>query len=88
MLKPLTAALAVSAALAPACRAMELPKTADDCYIAALNLAEAAEERKLAAEKLARVEDLLTTMEGHCEASRFPEATAVSADIEGVIAGN
>lgn len=87
MLKPLAAALAIAAALATGAMAADAPKDADECLKKAIDLAESAEEKKLGDDKLAKIEDLLTKLEGHCEASQFTEAATVSTDIEAVIAG-
>lgn len=86
MLKPLTAALAL-AVLAAAPVAAE-PKSSDECLKGAIDLAEAAEEKAdLADDKLAKIEELLTKLEGHCEGGQFAEAAAVSKEIEAALAG-
>lgn len=85
MLKSLTAALAISAALATASFAADAPKDSDECLKRAIDLAESAESKKLPEDKLAKIEDLLTKLEGHCEQSQFTEAAAVATEIEGAI---
>lgn len=81
MLKRLSAALALSALLAPAAAA-EPPSSVEDCLKAAIALAETAEAKTLADEARTKVENYLITLESHCEASRFTEAAALIADIE------
>lgn len=87
MLKSLFTALALTGALATASLAADAPKDSDECLKKAIDLAESAEEKKLADDKLAKIEDLLTKLEGHCENNQFAEAASVSTEIEGVIAG-
>ncbi|MFM9940636.1 MAG: hypothetical protein ACKVP7_14225 [Hyphomicrobiaceae bacterium] len=57
----------------------------DDCLKTASDLALDAEERKLAEDKLDKVEDLLVKMETHCDSKQFPEALAVAKDIKSLI---
>lgn len=87
MLKHLVAVLALATAQATASIASEVANNTDDCFKVTLDLAESAEEKQLAGDKRAKVDDLLSTMEGHCEASEFTQATTVSKDIEAAIAG-
>lgn len=87
MLKSLIAALVITGALATSSLAADAPKDSDECLKKAIALAESAEEKKLADDKLAKIEDLLTKLEGNCENNQFPEAATVSTEIEGIIAG-
>jgi hypothetical protein len=87
MLKSLIAALAITGALATSSFAADAPKDSDECLKKAIDLAESAEQQKLADDKLAKIEDLLTKLEGNCENSQFAEAATVSTEIEGIIAG-
>jgi hypothetical protein len=87
MLKSLIAALFITGALATTSLAADAPKDSDECLKKAIDLAESAEEKKLADDKLAKIEDLLTKLEGNCENNQFSEAATVSTEIEGIIAG-
>ncbi len=87
MLKSFIAALTITGALATSSFAADAPKDSDECLKKAISLAESAEEKKLPDDKLAKIADLLTKLEGHCENKQFPEAASVSTEIEGVIAG-
>ncbi len=57
----------------------------DDCLKSASELALNAEEKKLAEDRLDKIEDLLEKMETHCDAKQFPEALAVAKDIKSLI---
>ena len=61
------------------------PENPDQCLKAASDLAQSAEERKLAETQLDKIEDLLTKMETHCDARQFVEAMAVASDIKSLI---
>ena len=61
------------------------PKSTDECLKQAIDLAESAEAKNLSDDKLAKIEDLLTKMEGHCEGSKFADAATVAKDIQGAI---
>lgn len=88
MLKPLAIALAAAAALATAASAAGTPTSQEDCVKGALALAEKAEGKTdLSETAAARVEELLATLEAHCDAGRFADAAAVSGDIEATLAG-
>lgn len=58
---------------------------AEACLKAASDLAQTAEDKKIAEDKLDKVDDLLTKMESHCDARQFVEAMAVAKDIKGII---
>jgi hypothetical protein len=62
-----------------------LPVTPDECLKAAFDLSVSAEERALADEKIDRIEELLTQMEGYCDANQFEEAMAVASDLRSLI---
>lgn len=82
---------AASQMQAPAPSAPQLsaaPKNPDECIEAASSLAESAEAKKLAENKLDRIEELLVKMETHCDAKQFPEAMAVANDIKAMIETN
>jgi hypothetical protein len=85
MLKRLTIAAALSAGLSVSAVAQEAAKTSDDCFKNAIDLAKSAEEKKLGDDKLAKVEELLTKMEGQCEAQKFAEAATTANDIKAAI---
>lgn len=84
MLKSFAAAFAITAALSVAAFAAP-PKDADECLKQAIDLAESAEAKNLSDDKLAKIEDLLTKLEGHCETAEFTEAATVAKDIEAEI---
>ena len=69
----------------PAQAAGAAPENPDQCLKAASDLAQSAEERKLAEAQLDKIEDLLTKMETHCDAKQFVEAMAVANDIKSLI---
>ncbi len=87
MPKHLAAALALAIAHVQPSLAADVPADTDDCFKVALDLADSAEEKKLPDAERAKVDDMLSTMEGHCEASEFTQAATVSNDIEAAIAG-
>jgi hypothetical protein len=87
MLKSLFAALVIAGAMATSSLAADAPKDSDECLKKAIDLAESAEEKKLPDDKLAKIEDLLTKLEGNCENNQFADAATVSTEIEGIIAG-
>lgn len=60
----------------------------DECLKAAAGLVQAIEAKKLGEDKLDKIEELLTKMEGHCDASQFTEAMAVASDIKVIIDAN
>lgn len=86
MLKHLAAALALTIACARPSLAAEVPPSVEECFKVALDLADAADEKQLADPTRSKVDDLLSTMEGYCEASDFTQATTISGDIEATIA--
>lgn len=65
-----------------------VPQNPDECIQAASSLAESAEAKKLAEDKLDKIEDLLVKMETHCDAKQFNEAMAVAKDIKAMIETN
>lgn len=87
MLKHLATALAAAEALTTAAAA-EVPASQEDCLKGALALAEKAEGKAdLSESAAARVEELLSTLEAHCDAGRFADAAAASGEIEAALAG-
>jgi hypothetical protein len=85
-MKSLTATAAL-VLLSTATLAAEPAKDKDACLKTAVDLAEKAEKSGLADDKLVKIEEMLTKLEDHCEASRFAEAATVSTDIETTIGG-
>lgn len=59
--------------------------SADDCLKSAFDLATRAEEKKLTNEDLDKLEELLTRMEGHCDANELREASLIGGDIKTMI---
>ena len=57
----------------------------EDCLKAAFDIAQTAEDRKLADDQLSKIEDLLTKMESHCDAKQFTEAANVGSDLKALI---
>lgn len=75
-----------AAATAPAqAVTAKVAATPDECLQSAADLVLNAEEKKLADDKIDRIEELLLKMEAHCEGRRFPEALAVATDIKSLI---
>lgn len=81
----LAPAAAPTPAPAPAEQAAAVPQSADECLSAAVQLVEAAEDKKLADEKLDKIDDLLTKMETHCDAKEYDQAMGVAKDIKSII---
>ncbi len=88
MLKRATLALALATALAASALATEPPASVEDCLLKAIGLAEASERKTLSDETRTKIEAYLITLEAHCEASRFPQAATLIADIETALAGS
>jgi len=87
MLKRFAALSLLVSGLAGAAFAGDVPATADECFKTSIALAKEAEDKKLGDDKLAKIEDLLTKIETHCEAKQFAEASAVGKDVKALIAG-
>lgn len=85
MLKRLIVAAALAAGLSGAAMAQDAPKSADDCFKTSIDLAKSAESKKLSEDKLAKVEELLTKMEGQCEAQKFAEAATTANEVKAAI---
>lgn len=86
MTKSLVAAVAVLALLSGSAIAQEKPAAnAEECLKAAFDIAQAAESKNMANDKLDKVEEMLTKMEGHCDAKQFTEAAAVATDLKSMI---
>jgi len=60
-------------------------QSSEDCIRQVSELGDRAEAKDLPEDTFDRIEDLLTTMEAHCEAGRFDEAFAVARDIQRAI---
>ena len=59
--------------------------TPDDCLKSAFDLAQQAEARKLSSAEAEQIEDMLSKLEDHCDARRFPEAEAMAGQIAAMI---
>ena len=68
----------------PAVRAVQ---SSQECIRHAFDLAQNAEAKIVAEEKLDQVEDLLARMEALCDAKQWGEAMALAEDIQKVIEG-
>ena len=93
MLKRLALASALSALLAGATLA-QTPTSPEECLSAATELDEAAQQKEAEAadnktpwpdEQIDRVQDLLLTMQDHCDASRYSEAMTIAQDLKDMI---
>jgi hypothetical protein len=90
MLKHLMAGVVLSALLAgtalaqstPAAPADAAANSPEQCLKSAFELAEKAEAKKLSNEEIDKLEDMLTRMEGHCDAKQFSEAQTLAQQIE------
>lgn len=60
-------------------------KTPAECRKTAADLARDAQERSITDEKLEKIDDLILSLEKHCEAARFGDALAVAKSIKGLI---
>jgi hypothetical protein len=78
----LAAVLAVGLSAAPA-----YAQDSDACLKKAFDLAASAEGKKLAEDKLAKLEELLAKMEGHCDAKQFADADKTAGEVQSVIDG-
>ncbi|MFA5951067.1 MAG: hypothetical protein WC807_12370 [Hyphomicrobium sp.] len=87
MLKRFAAFTLVVSGLGGTAFAGDVPATADECFKTSITLAKEAEGKKLSDDKLAKIEDLLTKIETHCEAKQFAEASAVGKDVKALISG-
>lgn len=87
MFKRLVLAVALGFGAATVALADDAPKSADECLKMSFDLAKSAEGKKLGDDKLAKLEELLQKMEGHCDAKQFAEAATVSKDVKATIDG-
>ncbi|HRD78136.1 MAG TPA: hypothetical protein PK264_19735, partial [Hyphomicrobiaceae bacterium] len=85
---PPTAAKPEPPATPGAAPAPQTVANTDECLKAAANLVQIAESKKLGDDKLDKLEELLTKMEGQCDASQFTEAMATAGDIKVMIDAN
>jgi hypothetical protein len=81
---PAAVAPTAPSAVAPSAEAAAVAN-ADECLKNAFEIAQKAEEKKLSNTELDKIEELLTTMESHCDANRFKEAMVVHTDIKTMI---
>jgi len=84
MLKMLVTAAAVSVLLIGGAVA-ESPETSEDCFKTADEVADAVEEVQLTEEEMEQVDEMLFTMEEHCEAQRFSEATEIAESVRAIV---
>jgi hypothetical protein len=87
MLKRLIVAAALVAAVAPAAHAQGAPATTDDCFKSVIDLQKSAADKKLSDDRNAKIEDMLTRMEGQCEAQKFADAATTANEIKAAIEG-
>jgi hypothetical protein len=87
ILKRWLLAAALGTGLGAAALAEDAPKTADDCLKKVIDLSKSAADKKLGQDKLDKLEDLLTKMEGHCEAKQFADAMTDAKDVRSAIDG-
>jgi hypothetical protein len=87
MSKHLVLAVALGTGMSAAAFAQEAPKTSDDCFKSVIDLQKTAADKKLSDDKNAKIEDLLTKMEGHCEAQKFTDAASTATEIKAAIEG-
>ncbi len=84
MLKRLVAIAILATSLASSAFA-QTATDVNQCIQAAQDLAQAAEDKPLANDKLEKVEQLLNEMEDLCDANQVVEAMALAKDIEAAI---
>jgi hypothetical protein len=93
MLKRLALASALSALFAGGTLA-QTPTDPEECLSSAYELDEAAQQKEtesaenknpISDEQIDRVQDLLITMQDHCDANRYSEAMAVAQDLKDMI---
>jgi hypothetical protein len=85
MTRTLLTCLAIAAALAAGPVKADSPASVDECFRAAYEMADWAEEKKLSDDEIDRVDDLLFQMEEHCDASRYEDAMAVADRVRSLI---
>lgn len=88
MLTRLATALVLATATTSFALAEAAPTSTDACLKLTIDLAKSAQEKKLAEAKLNSIEDMLSKLEGHCDASQFGDAANVAKDIRSAIAGS
>ncbi len=91
MIKRLILAAAASVALAGASLAQDKPAESapepavEACLQQAFDLAQSAEQKKLSDADLDQLEQLLSKMEGHCDANETADADKVGAQIKAML---
>lgn len=92
MIKRLILAAAASAALTGASFAQDKPAAeapadpaVEACLQQAFDLAQSAEQKKLSDADLDQLEQMLSKMEGHCDAKEAAEAEKVGAEIKAML---
>lgn len=63
------------------------PSSHDDCITAATSLGQLAENKTMPDDKIDKLEELFTKMEGLCDAKNFTEAANVAKDIKTMLDG-
>lgn len=87
MIKRLILAAALGASVTGAALAAEqAAATPEDCLKKAFDLAQTAEQKKLAEADLDTLEAMLTKMEAHCDASEFDAASKTGEEITAMLA--
>jgi len=86
MLKHLALITALAVAFAGLARA-QAPANADECLRSAFELAQKAEDKKLPSDQSKKVDDMLSKMEGYCDAKKFPEAAGVATEVRRSVDG-
>jgi hypothetical protein len=85
MLRRIVLASAMSALFAGGTLA-NAPANVEECMNSTLDLAEAAEEKKLlGGEQVGKAEELLLKMGEHCEANQFTDAMALAQEVKAMI---
>ncbi|CFX34090.1 conserved exported protein of unknown function [Candidatus Filomicrobium marinum] len=82
MIKRIVLAVAAGLLVSSPAFAQDVAANVDDCLKQAFDLAQSAEEKNLPDAKLDKLEELLTTMEGHCDSNKFDEAATVAGQIK------
>lgn len=86
MMKSIFAAVALLGLAGSAALAQDAPATTpEECLKRAFDIAQSAESKKLPTDQIDQVEQMLTKMEGHCDAKQYAEAAAVASELKSLI---
>lgn len=86
MLKSIaTAAICLGITAGAAFGQANAPASPEECMKTAFDIAQVAENKKLPDDQLDQIEELLTQMEGLCDAKQFTDAAAVATNIKTMI---